>query len=312
MTGTGSGDRWAGYFDGDAKVTDDFFTGDDVRLQGDGWFGGGQIALYDEDGTRTVVIRGNETTSEGGEILLTEEAGNLTVQIDAQVENGGYFALYDEQIGDRIELQAKSSVDAGAFMNMYSSDEIRTISLDTEEFDGQGAAVYLYNGTGAKTIELDADLNGKGRVITGELEITGGSDLAEYFDVSMHSAQARPGTVVSIDPENIGSLKVCSEANDRKVAGIISGANGIDTGMLMGQKNSIAFGNYPVAIAGRVYALADESNGKIKPGDLLTTSDRAGYATKVTDYDRSMGAILGKAMSGIDENGFVLVLITLQ
>jgi hypothetical protein len=62
-----------------------------------------------------------------------------------------------------------------------------------------------------------------------------------------------------------------------------------------------------------VYVLADASNGAIKPGDLLTTSDTPGYAMKVTDYARAQGAILGKAMSGLgDGKGMVLMLVTLQ
>jgi hypothetical protein len=83
--------------------------------------------------------------------------------------------------------------------------------------------------------------------------------------------------------------------------------------MLMGQEGSVADGAYPVALTGRVYCWADASNGPIAPGDLLTTSDTPGHAMKVTDYERAQGAVLGKAMSTLDEGqGLVLVLVTLQ
>ena len=72
-------------------------------------------------------------------------------------------------------------------------------------------------------------------------------------------------------------------------------------------------GGQNVALSGRVYVLADASTGAIKPGDLLTTSDTPGHAMKVTNQNRSQGAILGKAMSPLmSGKGMVLVLVTLQ
>ena len=119
--------------------------------------------------------------------------------------------------------------------------------------------------------------------------------------------------IVSIDSENPGKLVVSSESYDRKVAGIISGAGGIKPGMLMGQKDSVANGANPVALTGRVYCLADASLGAIQPGDLLTTSDIPGHAMKAADYIRAQGAILGKAMTSLENGrGQILVLVTLQ
>jgi hypothetical protein len=82
--------------------------------------------------------------------------------------------------------------------------------------------------------------------------------------------------------------------------------------MLMSQSGSIADGDYPVALTGRVYVFACAEAGEIVPGDLLTTSSRPGYAMKVTDYQKAQGAVIGKAMTSIDENGYVLVLVNLQ
>lgn len=144
----------------------------------------------------------------------------------------------------------------------------------------------------------------------------GGADLAEYFDIidlENEDQNLEPGTIVSIDPANPGKLIPCSEAYDKKVAGIISGANGVDAGMLMGHDNTIASGDFPVALTGRVYVKTDNSNGKIKPGDFLTTSGKTGYAMKAKNIKKAKGAIIGKAMTSLDENeGFVLVLVSLQ
>ncbi|MCB1126982.1 MAG: hypothetical protein KDM81_10825, partial [Verrucomicrobiae bacterium] len=68
-----------------------------------------------------------------------------------------------------------------------------------------------------------------------------------------------------------------------------------------------------VALSGRVYVNANTTAGAIEPGDLLTTSGVPGEAMKAADPERSRGAILGKAMTRLDEaSGTVLVLVTLQ
>ena len=145
------------------------------------------------------------------------------------------------------------------------------------------------------------------------LQIMGGADLSERFDVQTDERPVEPGMVVCIDPASAGKLVVSERAYDRKVAGIISGAGGVAPGMRMGQKGSVADGEHPVALTGRVYVWADASSGPIQPGDLLTTSDVPGHARKVDDYGRAQGAILGKAMTTLEEGrGLVLVLVTLQ
>ncbi len=155
------------------------------------------------------------------------------------------------------------------------------------------------------------------------LEIDAGADLSERFDISSNSdlkkyidqkeMKIMPGMVVSIDPNNPGKLLVNTKAYDTKVAGIISGAGNVQTGMMMGQRGSVADGVYPVALTGRVYCFVDATDNPVRPGDLLTTSGTPGHAMKVIDYTKAQGAILGKAMSSLDKGkGLVLVLVTLQ
>jgi len=147
---------------------------------------------------------------------------------------------------------------------------------------------------------------------TATLTIRGGSDLAEPFKVSSGNDSIAQGSVMVIDEENPGQLKVSTQAYDTRVAGVLSGANGINPGIQM-QQQGLLEGGKNVALTGRVYVLADAANGAIKPGDLLTTSDTPGHAMKVSDHAQAQGAILGKAMSGLKEGrGMVLVLVTLQ
>jgi hypothetical protein len=142
------------------------------------------------------------------------------------------------------------------------------------------------------------------------LTITGGADLAEPFQVSDNMIPK--GAVVIIDAEHPGKLKLSTEPYDTRVAGVVSGAGGVQPGIQMSQKDVLE-GTENVALTGRVYVMADATRGAITPGDLLTTSATPGHAMKVTDPARAQGAILGKAMSALGSGtGLVLVLVTLQ
>ena len=190
-----------------------------------------------------------------------------------------------------------------------------TIEIKPTETGVDGSEILLYNGAGLVTIELDADFgDGDGRVITSELQIKGGSDLAEHFDINIdEEASAKPGMLVSIDTKTEGKLCLTNQPGDTKIVGVISGANGIKPGMLMGQEGTIAFGKYPITLAGRVYVLATNEAGEIHAGDFLTSSGKKGYAKKVININKNQGAIIGKAMGKVDpDTGYVLVLINLQ
>jgi hypothetical protein len=150
-----------------------------------------------------------------------------------------------------------------------------------------------------------------GTTITGVLEITGGSDLAEPFDMS-NEAPLCPGTVVVIDDQHPGKLKKSEQAYDKCVAGVVSGAGGVRPGLTLRQEGALA-GGQNVALTGRVWCLADASYGPIEPGDRLTTSDTPGHAMKVTDNRKAVGSVIGKAMSELSEGrGLVLLLVQAQ
>ncbi len=142
------------------------------------------------------------------------------------------------------------------------------------------------------------------------LSIDGGADLAEPFVINDENA-IEPGTVVTLDPDNPGQMRVSNGAYDPLVAGIVSGAGGINPGLVMQQSDLQVDGEmHPVALTGQVYVKAV---GKVEIGDLLTTSHLPGHAMTATDRDRAFGAVIGKAMSAQDGGtGLILVLVALQ
>jgi hypothetical protein len=143
------------------------------------------------------------------------------------------------------------------------------------------------------------------------LQILGGADLVEGFDTSEAHA-SEPGTVVVIDESTAGRLRTSRDPYDRKVAGVVSGAGGVEAGIRLGHEG-VLDGETPVAMTGRVYVKCSTENGAIRPGDLLTTSATSGHAMRATDGARIAGAVIGKAMSALDDGtGLVLVLVNLQ
>jgi hypothetical protein len=115
-----------------------------------------------------------------------------------------------------------------------------------------------------------------------------------------------------IDPEREGALRASDGAYDRRVAGVVSGAGGVNVGLHLGQVG-VLDGEVPVALTGRVYVRCSAENGPIVPGDLLTTAHLAGHAMRVSDHGLASGATLGKAMGSLPSGtGLVLVLVNLQ
>lgn len=317
----------AGFFKKEIRVIgSDDITG--VLLRGDATGDAGQILMFDTDGTRTVRIEAATTGTTGGQIWLYEADGTPSLGLNGDV--GGRSQVLTDTLeitrdGDRkLSLTGYGQGDAGQIL-MFDTDGTRTVRIAAATSSTTGGQIWLSKADGTPSLGLNGDVGGRSEieadrlrtteVVTDVLQIQGGSDVSEHFEIRgrKENSLPLPGMVVSIDPENPGDLVVSDQAYDRRVAGIISGAGGVQPGMLMRQKRSEADGKCPVALTGRVYCWADASKGSIEPGDLLTTSDTAGHAMKVTDYTRAQGAILGKAMSRLNSGrGLVLVLITLQ
>ncbi len=238
-------------------------------------------------------------TSPDGTALYAASAGagtgDATLQVHNTQPNAG-MAAYITSVGSYATMHAKNNGTGEVLWLSRDNTDGEFIVAQNEHTGGRVFAVYQDGWTQVSV-----------------LEITGGADLSEQFDVASDGADVEPGMVVAIDAENPGKLVVANRPYDYTVAGVVSGAGGVKPGMLMGQKGSIADGKHPVALTGRVWTWCDASGGAIKPGDLLTTSSVLGHAMKVTDRTKAQGAMIGKAMTSLSEGkGLVLVLVSLQ
>ena len=303
---------------------------DSIRLHSDLQNDAPEVSLFTDasgQNRETVQISGNfDADSEGaGELRLrrvdASQTAVTTVQLAATHDNalgdpvsGGFLQMNYVDGSPVFTVKAGAGTSALAPANM----ELRDIGANANKrFTVSPASMSFYDVNNNLTISLggvSGTASFDGDVSVGTLTITGGSDLSEQFDIRAASGVVEPGLVVCIDPPNPGKLVVSATPYDRSVAGVVSGAGGVNTGMMMGQSGTLADGKHPVALTGRVWVQCDATDAAIEPGDLLTTSGTPGHAMRVADHSRAHGAIIGKAMTSLaaGERGLVLVLVNLQ
>lgn len=166
--------------------------------------------------------------------------------------------------------------------------------------------------TASPTEKLDVTGNVK---VTGNINATGTIN-AKYQDVAewVDSSQELPaGTVVVLDEEKSNQVIASTQSYDSRVAGVIS----LKPGVALGESGE---GRVLVATTGRVKVKVDASNGPIKIGDLLVTSDKEGVAMKSVPVEvaggvrmHRPGTLIGKALEPLaGGKGEILVLLSLQ
>ena len=310
---------------GDATLTMDGTSGDqEVLLRP---FAGGYLSLNGNASSAGILHWGYDggpisswSSPDGdGQIYLTIQdtlqqlhfgyggAEQIEVKLDGDFPS---LTFRDTGNTEEIILGQWSSAADGWGLRIKDDNGTNLVDLGTESNDGnRHGSLKLRNNDGDVMIELDTSYNGMGRVICDEVQVNGGADLCERFNV--RGATPKPGTVLCIDPEVVGGLIVSTKAVDASVVGVISGAGGIRPGLSLGQKGTEADGQYPVALTGRVWVRCVATDQPIRPGDMLTTSSLSGHAMSARDVEGTRGAVIGKAMSGLD-NGTGLVLMLIQ
>lgn len=222
--------------------------------------------------------------------------------------------------------------ESGAGLNGHSDrgpglwvDSLQNEGIHTETKSNNHAAIAAVNmnpqGEGAAIYAEKYGAKGHAGFFVGNVHVTGsidvsgdlrllGADLAEAFSVDA-SLEVQPGSVMVLN-EN-GDLTVATNAYDRAVTGVISGAGNYRPGVLLDQSGDLT-GRVPIALVGKVNCLVDTGFGAIHVGDLLTTSPTPGHAMRADDQQRAFGAILGKALRPLrrGERALLPVLVCLQ
>ncbi len=227
------------------------------------------------------------------------------LHLDTQNTGGGLKINYGSSYGN-LYGEFKQMGSGGLVINSNAGGTWADISFQTNSATRMFLDSYGRLGIGTTAPNVALHVVGEARVDV--LHIMG-ADVAEKFPMA---EVLEPGTVVAIDNQHEGQLCRSRQAYDRRVAGVVSGAGDLPTGAVLGNLPDNGLTS-AIALSGRVWVKCDASENPIELGDLLTTSNLPGYAMKASDYSRSHGAIIGKAMTSLDEGqGLVLVLVNLQ
>jgi hypothetical protein len=153
-----------------------------------------------------------------------------------------------------------------------------------------------------KSLSLDAGTETTDATIRGRWTLTGASrmqatyaDLAEYYE---GDTEYEPGTVLVFGGDK--EVTTTTQINDTRSAGVVS----TDPAYVMNHEQTGI--RVCLALAGRVPC---KVIGRVKKGDMLTTSATPGYAVKA--LNPTLGAVLGKALEDKDygEAGVIQVAV---
>lgn len=306
---TGMGNDFGGYF---------------LTLTTNGHGVGGSAYAGNGVRARSALGTGVDAASTDGTAVFGESTNGWGIWGVSHAPN--QLAVFGQAFGSNGNgVLGRNEASAGAGVFGYSPNGATGVLAVAEQGDGLSArtnavgksAVFAYAGavnaygglftgvTGSTPLKVD------GTAEVRSLKILG-ADLAERFPVRERTLE--PGTVLMLDDGGApGRLRTCDEAYSHRVAGVVSGANGLDAAVVLSGEAFDSDGHATVALSGRVWVKCDASHAPIRPGDLLTTAPREGHAMRADDRDRAYGATLGKAMTSLETGtGLVLVLVNLQ
>lgn len=253
----------------------------------------GDLVVRDGEGREVAHLDGSKaelrlgTAGAASSLRFQDAAGRESLRYDGDGAtlrvgtsgNGGRLMLRD--LGDRVVLDADADT---ARLNVGAA--------------GHAGVLAMRDGTGKETIQLDGS--------SGDILLTN-ADCAEEFDFDVPAVAA--GSVVVIGDNE--RLTPSTQAYDRRVAGVVSGAGRYRPAIVLDRRAGAA--RPAVAMIGKVECLVDAGYGPIRCGDLLVSSPTPGHAMAGSDPTRTAGAVLGKALRGLDAGtGRIPILVCLQ
>jgi hypothetical protein len=214
-----------------------------------------------------------------GPVLVS---GSAYFQSDVTVINPGGECLH-------AETQSTTTAAVAAYQTNAASEK---------------AALYAKHAGGGAAAVFEGDVR-----VTGDIVLIDAADCAEDFDVA-DAALSEPGTVMVLGAG--GRLEACTRAYDKRVVGVVSGADGFRTGIVLDKQPGVP-GRRPIALMGKVFCKVDAGFGNVEAGDLLTTSPTEGHAMRAGSAAAAFGTVIGKALQPLGQGrGMIAVLVALQ
>ena len=280
---------------GNAVKNDGFTTTGLMTVNGtaNALFNGASVANLGN----TYGVTAVNTTHGANTVPLSDGSGN--VDVTALKINSNLALSYSTSNSGTLVLTTPGGFN---FMTAYglSSSPSTAVTAMTGILDVSAGTLYankIYAGN-TNNISSTGQFQGQWSLVPGSTLIaTYSADLAEYYEGDM---EYEVGTVLVFGGDK--EVTTSTEMNDTKLAGVVTSQE---------KAAYIMYSDCPghkvlMALAGRVPV---KVVGRVKKGDMLTTSATPGHAVKASIP--TLGAIIGKALEDKDygESGIIEVAV---
>lgn len=247
-------------------------------------------------------------------------AGNGPALIAIADGNGNGITANASNSGDGVETTVDgtgnaifawvpnfSNGRAARFVNFNTSNTNPALTVETHS---AGSLALFKSGNPGTVNVARIDNTGKGFFNGGTQN--SGADVAEAFDVNGNISEYEPGDILVISTKADRTVEKSSTPYSTLVAGVYATKPGV---LLTEEHIDIDISNKaPMGVIGVIPTKVCLENGKIKRGDLLVTSSKAGVAMKANIKKVKIGQVIGKALQDYDqkETGKIQVLVNIK
>ena len=262
---------------------------------------GANIKLFSKNGTMTGAWNSDDGSMSIGNLIVR---GILYLKTSLSVSSttSGVERIFTVNATDDNgvllkNMQLKVRSDAGDEAERY-------VAVYGEGIGIAGGTVDFYRPLKPGTVGIPKKVISINPGEDGDIHFYGG-DCAEEYECE--HGELEKGTVVVAT--GTGSIAESAKAYDKRVQGVVSGANNLSPGIVLNRRDSVSAFRVPVALCGKVYCKVDATRHEIEVGDMLTTSELPGHAKKALNLQDAQGAIIGKALES-KRDGIGTLLIT--
>ncbi|MDW9381110.1 collagen-like protein [Chryseobacterium sp. JV558] len=271
-------------------------------------------------GTAGIYAISSGTGGYAGLFHASNPAGNGPALVAIADGNGNGITANASNTGDGVETTADGTGNAifawvpnfgngraARFVNFNTSNTNPPLTVETHST----GSIALFKSGNPGTVNV-ARINSAGRGFFNGGTQNSGADVAEVFDVNGSISQYEPGDILVISTTADRTVEKSSTPYSSLVAGVYA----TKPGVLLTEEHidTDISDKAPMGVIGVIPTKVCLENGKIKRGDLLVTSSKAGVAMKADIKKVRIGQVIGKALQDYDQKeiGKIQVLVNIK